>query len=241
MNGVKSIVVLGAGGDALVLAEAIRQANLSGLGLTAVGFLDDRLAGGTIDGLPVLGTLDEWPSLDPAFCFVPAIQKVRDMPRRASRLDGLRIPRERWANVLHPAAVIARNAELGVGIYVGACATVQPGCRIGDFATLRAGAALGHDSAVERHGYVGPNATLCGQTLVREGAHVGPNSVILDGKRVGRFAVVGIGAAVTRDVPDFTVTMGNPARRIGKVKGFGMFFPADALGSERSQQTRSDT
>lgn len=219
------VVILGAGGDALVVAEAIRQAADEGQALELVGFLDDAMAGQSVDGLPVLGRLDDWAKLDEGLCFVPAIQKVRDMPRRAARLEGLSIPRARWATIVHPRAVVARHVAIGAGVYVAACATVQPGCRIDDFATLRGGAALGHDAVVERHGYVGPNATLCGKTVVREGAHLGPNAVLLDQKRIGRFSVVGIGAAVTKDVADFTVVMGNPARRVGFVKGFGPYQP----------------
>lgn len=219
------IVVLGAGGDALVVAEAIRQAREAGGPFDLAGFLDDGLAGTTVEGLPVLGRLDEWRTLDPHVRLIPAIQKVRDMPRRAARIEGLDVPRDRWATLVHPRAVVARSAQLGVGVYIAACATVQPGCRIGDFATLRGGAALGHDATVEPHGYVGPNATLCGRTVVGKGAHLGPNGVLLDFKTMGRFSVAGIASAVTRDVPEFAVVMGNPARRIGSVKGFGPYLP----------------
>lgn len=223
------IVIMGAGGDALVVAEAVRQSAEAGQPLVLAGFLDDLLAGETVDGLPVIGRLDDWAILDKRIRFMPAIQKVRDMPRRATRLQELNIPRERWGRVVHPRAVIASKVTLGVGVYIAACATVQPGCHIGDFATLRAGAALGHDATVGNHGYVGPNATLCGKTTIHEGAHLGPNAVVLDQKQIGRFAVVGIGAAVTKDVTEFTVVMGNPARRVGYVKGFGPFMPAPRI------------
>jgi sugar O-acyltransferase (sialic acid O-acetyltransferase NeuD family) len=218
-------VILGAGGDALVIAEAVRQATEAGQALSLEGFLDDALAGQTITGRPVFGGLDDWKQLSGDVCFIPAIQKVRDMPRRATRLEGLHIPAERWARLIHPRAVVASDVRMGAGIYIAACATVQPGCMIDDFATLRGGAALGHDAHVARHGYVGPNATLCGRAVVHEGAHLGPNAVLLDGKQVGRFSVIGVGSAVTKDVPEFTVVMGNPARKVGRVKGFGAFLP----------------
>jgi acetyltransferase EpsM len=224
-----SLVVLGAGGDALVVAEAIRQAAEAGQPLEIVGFLDDSLAGTVVETLPVFGKLDDWAQLDSDILFIPAIQKVRDMPHRAARLESLKIPGNRWGQIIHPRAVVARNVEIGRGVYIAACATVQPGCVIGDFATLRGGAALGHDAMVERHGYVGPNATLCGKSVVREGAHLGPNAVILDNRQVGRFSVIGIGSAVTKDVAEFTVVMGNPARRVGRVKGHGMFMPSPNL------------
>lgn len=55
-------------------------------------------------------------------------------------------------------------------------------------------------------------------TLVKEGAALGANSTILCGLTVGRFALVGAGAVVTRDVADFAIVAGNPARVIGDTR-----------------------
>jgi acetyltransferase-like isoleucine patch superfamily enzyme len=52
-------------------------------------------------------------------------------------------------------------------------------------------------------------------TLVREGATIGAQATIGPGLTIGRFAVVGMGSVVTRDVPDFTIVLGNPARIVG--------------------------
>lgn len=54
------------------------------------------------------------------------------------------------------------------------------------------------------------------KTLVREGASLGANSTIVCGITIGRFAFVGAGAVVTKDVPDFALVVGNPA----KIKGW---------------------
>ena len=54
-------------------------------------------------------------------------------------------------------------------------------------------------------------------TLVKQGATIGANAVIVCGHTIGSFAMIGAGAVVTRDVPDFALVVGNPARRIGWV------------------------
>ena len=217
----KKVVILGAGGDGLVLAEALAQC-ARGAGAQEwelVGYLDDACgAEGSFEGFRVFGLLDSWATLPRDVFFAPAIQKVRDMPRRAARIEGLGIPPERWATVIHPTAMIASSATIGRGAYIAAFCSVQPRCSIGDFATLRAGAALGHDAIVSRHAYVGPNAVMCGKTVLHTGAHLGPGAVVLDERVVGQFAVVGIGSAVTKDVTDYAVVMGNPAKRVGQVR-----------------------
>jgi UDP-2-acetamido-3-amino-2,3-dideoxy-glucuronate N-acetyltransferase len=55
------------------------------------------------------------------------------------------------------------------------------------------------------------------QTLVAEGATIGAGCTIGSELRIGRFAMVGMGSVVTRDVPDFQLVVGNPARSIGAV------------------------
>jgi UDP-2-acetamido-3-amino-2,3-dideoxy-glucuronate N-acetyltransferase len=59
-------------------------------------------------------------------------------------------------------------------------------------------------------------------TLVREGATIGAQATIGCGLTIGRFAMVGMGSVVTRDVPDYALVIGNPARVIGSVCACGM-------------------
>ncbi len=58
----------------------------------------------------------------------------------------------------------------------------------------------------------------CITTLVRQGASIGSNATILCGITIGKGAIVGAGSVVTRDVPDWTVVAGNPARIIRKIE-----------------------
>jgi UDP-2-acetamido-3-amino-2,3-dideoxy-glucuronate N-acetyltransferase len=59
------------------------------------------------------------------------------------------------------------------------------------------------------------------RTLVRQGATLGANSTIVCGTTVGRYAFVGAGAVVNRDVPDFALVVGVPARQVGWMSRFG--------------------
>jgi len=216
---VRRLVVLGGPGDGFSLAEAIQFAERAGKEVSLVGFLNDALPRGEmLHGVPVLGKLEDWQELDRDIQFIPAIQKVGDMPERARRVEALQIPDDRWGTFVHPTAVVSSDVEIGCGSFVLSCVTVQPSARIGRFAGIRAGAMLGHHCAIGDHTYVGPNATMCGRSVLQEGAYLGPGAVLMDARVMAPYSLAGIAAAVTKDVPEYWVVFGNPARRVGWVK-----------------------
>jgi acetyltransferase EpsM len=210
-----SLVILGGPGDGIVVAQAIRDLAQAGSKVSIAGFLNDRIEKGElIYGVPVLGPLNSWCALPTDVLFVPALHKVGEMAQRARLLTELGIPEMRWASVVHPTACIADDVTLGTGSFIASYVTIQPGTKIGRFVSIRAGANVGHDAIVEDFAYIGPNTTLAGRARLAEGAHLAPNAAVLDKVVVGRYAVVGLGSAVMKNVEEFSVYLGNPARRL---------------------------
>ncbi|MGW2730780.1 acyltransferase [Streptomyces sp. NPDC001494] len=141
-------------------------------------------------------------------------------------------------------AQVREDARLGSGCIVGRGAYVGPGVRIGDRVKLQ-NYALVYEPAVLGDGvFVGPAAVLTNDhyprsvdpqgrlkrggdweavaVVVGEGASLGARSVCVAPVRVGRWALVAAGAVVARDVPDFALVAGVPARRIGWVGRAGV-------------------
>ena len=127
---------------------------------------------------------------------------------------------------------IGENCVIGKGVYV------DFGISIGSNVKLQNGAFIFHGATLEDGVFIGPNACLTndkypraitpqgqvkgnddwevGPILVKYGASVGAGAVVLPNVTIGIFALVGAGAVVTADVPDYGIVLGNPAR----LKGF---------------------
>jgi acetyltransferase-like isoleucine patch superfamily enzyme len=133
-----------------------------------------------------------------------------------------------FAHVL-PGATVGRHCNIGDHCFI------EGNVRIGDYCTIKNGVAIWDLVTLEDGVFVGPNAVFTNDllprslpdfrgspdqwlpTLVKEGATIGANATIVCGVTVGRHALVGAGAVVTADVPDYALTMGVPARQAGYV------------------------
>jgi sugar O-acyltransferase (sialic acid O-acetyltransferase NeuD family) len=128
--------------------------------------------------------------------------------------DGLHDP----VALLDPTAVVASSATVGHGCYVNAGSVVASHVRLGCHVNVNRSVSIGHDNVVGFAASFGPGAITTGGVQVGAAAFIGAGATVLPGVRIGRRATVGAGAVVTRDVADFEVVVGNPARATGPTK-----------------------
>lgn len=139
-----------------------------------------------------------------------------------------------WAHVCG-GAVIGARCSFGQNVYVGNRVV------IGDNVRVQNNVSIYDDVTLEDDVFCGPSMVFTNvinprahvsrkheyrTTLVRRGASIGANATIVCGHVVGRYAFVGAGAVVTRDVPDYALMVGNPARQLGWVCQCGVRLPA---------------
>ena len=156
------------------------------------------------------------------------VQPTADVDERAELGAGTRV----WH-----LAQIREEARIGRGCIIGRGAYVGPGVVLGNHVKLQNYALVYEPARLEDGVFIGPSAVLTNDVyprsvgvtgrlkrpadwlavgvVVREGASVGARAVIIAGVEIGRWALIAAGAVVTRDVPDFGLVAGVPARRIG--------------------------
>lgn len=132
---------------------------------------------------------------------------------------------------------IRSGARIGTQCIIGGHVYIDTGVAVGNRCKIQSGARLYHGLTLEDGVFVGPGAQFANDllprainpdgtlksgtdwqvcpTLVKYGASIGMGANVLAGVTIGRWALVGMGAVVTRDVPDYGLVVGNPARLVG--------------------------
>jgi UDP-2-acetamido-3-amino-2,3-dideoxy-glucuronate N-acetyltransferase len=148
---------------------------------------------------------------------------------------------------------VMANSKIGARCSLGQGVLVAPDVVVGDNVKIQNNVSLYTGAAIEDDVFLGPSCVftnignprsqivrrhLYEKTLVRRGATVGANATIVCGTTVGRYAFVAAGAVVTRDVPDYALVMGVPARQVGWMSRHGYRLgPPDAAGVSRCPES----
>jgi sugar O-acyltransferase (sialic acid O-acetyltransferase NeuD family) len=206
------VIVLGAGGHAKVLIEALLKN-----GAVIAGIVDPNpvFLGTEILGVPVIGgdeVITGYPPTD--VLLVNGIGSISRPEVRKSVFERFVSQGYRFATVVHSSAVVASDVMLGEGAQVMAGAVIQPGTRIGCNAIVNTRASVDHDCQVEDHGHLAPGVTLSGNVAVGAGTHVGTGATVIQGVSIGANCLVAAGALVIRAVQDNMTVMGVPAREV---------------------------
>ena len=187
-----------------------------------LGFLDDdpERWGAAVAGTCVLGGLDRLPDL-PEARVVVCTGHPNDFTSKKRIVRRLELPAERYATLIHPTAVLPASCRVGEGTVMLAGVVATTDVEIGAHVAVMPQATFTHDVRLDDFVTVGAGAGLAGTVQVREGAYLGSGCLILENRVIGPWALVGMGAIVTRDVPGGEVWAGTPARFLRSVERLG--------------------
>lgn len=150
-----------------------------------------------------------------------------------------------WQNcILMAGAIVGSNCKLAHNVFV------ENGARIGNGVTVKDNVVLYDGVEIADEVFVGPNAVFTNvksprafisrkdlflSTRIGRGASIGANATIVCGTQVGEFALIGAGSVVAKDVPDYALVVGNPAKQIGWVSRSGARLEKDLVCPETGE------
>ncbi len=149
---------------------------------------------------------------------------------------------------------VMSNCQIGERCNIGQNVVISPDVVIGNNVKLQNNVSVYTGCILEDDVFCGPSMVFTNvinprshvirkdeyrRTLVRRGASLGANSTIVCGITIGRYAFVGAGAVVTRDIPDFALVVGNPARLRGWMCACGVKLDFESDNRKDSAQCRA--
>src|SRR5438309_411614 len=138
---------------------------------------------------------------------------------------------------------VMMGARIGRRCNIGQNVVVSPDVTIGDNVKIQNNVSIYTGVTLEDDVFCGPSMVFTNvvnprshvsrrneyrPTLVRRGASIGANATIVCGHTIGRYALVGAGAVVTKDIPDYALVVGNPGRVVGWMCDCGVKLAAGA-------------
>jgi UDP-2-acetamido-3-amino-2,3-dideoxy-glucuronate N-acetyltransferase len=148
---------------------------------------------------------------------------------------------------------VMKGAKIGARCILGQNVNVDGGVVIGDNVKIQNNVSVYTGTVIEADVFLGPSCVLTNvtnprsqvnrhalyeTTTLKRGCTIGANATVVCGVTIGRYALVAAGSVVTRDVPDYALVMGNPARQVGWISRHGQrLVPGAAAGELRCPES----
>ena len=140
---------------------------------------------------------------------------------------------------------IMKNSVIGENCNIGQNVVVSPEVKLGNNVKIQNNVSIYTGVVCEDDVFLGPSMVFTNvinprsgiirkdeymKTIIKKGASIGANATIVCGNNIGRYAFIGAGAVVTKDVPDYALMVGNPSKNIGWMSEFGDRLNFDSTG-----------
>jgi len=206
----KKIIIIGAGGNSKVIID-ILLARIQSLNedIEILGILDDDETKKMFQGYPVLGTIHKISEMknESDLFFINGIGNNDTRKKVNDKYPGMR-----YFTAIHPTAIIGSNVFIDEGTVVMPGAIINVDSRIGRQAIINTGAIIEHDNMIGDFVHIASGVTTAGNVHVGECSMLGTGTKVIQGITIGEHSVIGAGAVVVRDIPDYCIAVGVPAK-----------------------------
>jgi sugar O-acyltransferase (sialic acid O-acetyltransferase NeuD family) len=135
---------------------------------------------------------------------------------RTAVIEGLGLPAERFATIVHPSASVSPLARLGHNVLIMAGVVITSNAVIGNHVCVLPNTVIHHDVRIGDWTLVGSNVSIAGGTTIGSLCYIGSGSRVMNGIEVGDGALAGLGSNIIRSVAPGERVAGNPARPIAR-------------------------
>ena len=205
----KRLAILGASGHGKVLADVAQLCDW-----TEIIFFDDAW--------PNLKENSHWSVISDSQGLIANIKyfdgvivAIGNNIIRMNKSKDLRNIGANLVSIVHPSAIVSPFAKIGIGSFVGAGAIVQVDAIVGSYSIINTNAIVEHDCRVGDGVHISPAAVLAGGVMVGDLCWIGMNASIRQLITIGDNTIVGAGSVVVKDIDDYKIVVGNPAKPKG--------------------------
>ena len=196
----KPLLIIGGGGHAKVLADA-----LLGQGRDILGVIDANIVPGedVFFGLKCIGSDEEVTKYNEKEILL--VNGLGSLPGKRLRHDIFSRFKAKgyfFETIIHTSAYIAREVRLSEGVQVLAGATLGPGVEVGENTIINTMASVDHDCVIGRDCHISPGVTLSGHVSVNSNVHVSTGASVINGVEIGENCILGNGVSVNKSIDE---------------------------------------
>lgn len=219
----QKVIIIGGVGSGTVIAQAIIDAyNKGDKTYELVGFMShDKEPGEFIESIPVIAkqSFENIASLNnEGFKFIYALHRTDGGEKFIDLFESLGLTSEMLATFVHPTAYVAPDVVIENGAVIMPYVMISAHAKIGMSSLIMTGATIGHNTTLKPFSHVASQAVIGAFITLNVGAHIGLNATVREYITIGKHATLGMGAVLTKDVKDFEIWIGNPAKFLRKAQ-----------------------
>ncbi len=197
----KPIIILGAGGHAKVVIEALLQSGRKIIGLTD----PVQTESSEYFGVKFLGNDDAilHYSINEVV-LVNAVGAIPDSNVRCELNERMEEKGFQFTQVIHPSAVIASDVKIAQGAQIMAGVVIQPSVSIGRSCIVNTGVVVEHDCVIHDYCHLAPGVTLSGNVAIGNRTYIGTGTSVIQGISIGQDSIIAAGSIIHKNIPEKT-------------------------------------